>query len=499
MENQDLNSDQEPKIQGNYKGPVENDPTKFHLEKKPSAILENMIDVLKSIFSIKEGLVSYADVVKEAKEGVGMTGYNVWILMCSIAIASVGLNINSTAIIVGAMLISPLMGPIRGIGFGVGINDFTLLVRSIKNLGITVGVSLAVSFFYFLISPIDTITEQLLIRTEPTFLDVVIAFVGGLAGVIAVVKGKKDTVIPGVAIATALMPPLCTAGYGLAVGKFNYFFGASYLFLINSVLIALSTLLIIRYFNFPKREYLDPKIETKVKTYIVLFMLVVVAPSGYLFYRMTKKSIFESNSAAFIENVVVLSTKGIVTPKVWYHPDSSSINIIIQGDIIDEKTKEIWQSQLINYDLENTYLHIFQPEDYKSFVDEKLRDVLDRKSGRHQELVGLVMEKEAKINELNEKISFIQNQKNSSIEGLKGVIQDFKIDHPECIDIYINQQYAVKNENIDTTFSLLLKVEKSMNYRQRKKLKSRMAKKLVLKLKERDYHKQDSIPVYIVE
>ena len=497
MENQENDQPKSIKVEGNYKGPVENDPTKFHIEKEPSAILTSIFDFIKSIFSIKDDIVGYAEVVSETKDGVQMTGYNVWILMCSIAIASVGLNVNSTAVIVGAMLISPLMGPIRGIGLSIGINDFTLLVRSLKNLGITVGVSLAVSFLYFLISPIDTITEQLFIRTEPTFLDVVVAFVGGLAGVIAVVKGKKDTVIPGVAIATALMPPLCTAGYGLAVGNFNYFLGASYLFLINSVLIALSTLLIVRYFNFPKREYLDPKIENKVRTYIIVFMIVIVAPSGYLFYKMTKKNIFESNAIAFVQSVVEPSTKGIVTQKIMYHPDSSSINIIIQGDIIDEKTKVIWQNQLANYNLKDVNLHVFQGGDYKSFVDERLKDVLNRQTGGSEELVGLIMEKDNKLSEIAEKLENIEHGSEQLSLNLRGMIQDFKIDYPECSEIYINQQFSSDSVGLDTTYTLTIKLDKRLSSKLENELKNKMAKKLLLKLRDRYDLKQDSIPVYI--
>ncbi|MFK8038387.1 MAG: TIGR00341 family protein [Crocinitomicaceae bacterium] len=484
-------------VKGNYKGPIEKDPTKFHIEKKPIAILGSIIDFIKSIFSIKDGLVSYAEVVKETKEGVTMTGYNVWILMCSIAIASVGLNVNSTAVIVGAMLISPLMGPIRGIGLGIGINDFTLLIRSLKNLGITVGVSLTISFVYFLVSPIETMTEQLFIRTEPTFLDVVVAFVGGLAGVIAVVKGKKDTVIPGVAIATALMPPLCTGGYGLAVGNFNYFFGASYLFLINSVLIALSTLLIVRYFNFPKREYVDPKIESKVRAYIVVFMVVVVAPSGYLFYKMTKKNIFEANSYEFVEQVVKPNTKGVVTQNTEYGPDSSYIDLIIQGDIIDENTKLIWENQLAAYNLTGTHLHIFQGGDYKTFIDERLKDVLEHSSGGNDELVSLIVEKDSKLAELTERMEALQNHNNKSVLDFRELISDFKIDHPYCSDIYINQQYSSDSVGIDTTYTLFVKLKKKMSSRQKDDLKKKMASKLVFKLKNRNYHKQDSVPVYI--
>ncbi len=369
-----------------YQNIVDNDPTKFTIDKKPVAFLSSLFDFIKEIFSIKDAMIPYSQVVKETKEGVAMKGYNVWILICSIVIASVGLNVNSPAVIIGAMLISPLMGPIRGIGFGVGINDFTLLIRSIKNLGVTVGVSLGTSFLYFLITPIDTLTEQLFIRMEPTFLDVVVAFVGGFAGVIAAVQGKNDTVIPGVAIATALMPPLCTAGYGLAVGNFNYFFGASYLFLINSVLIALSSLIVIRYLNFPKREYVNPKIERKVKTYIVVFMAVVIAPSAYLFYRMALRNIFEKNASEFVSEIVEPGTNGVVSHIAFYKNDKEPcIEITIHGDIIGGERLKMWEKLKLKYNLdEDVELKIVQDGDYKSFIKERLKDVLAKSEGNEE-------------------------------------------------------------------------------------------------------------------
>ena len=482
-----------------YQEAIDSDPTKFKIEKKPVAFLTNLLDFIRDIFSIKDGPIFYSSVIKEVKEGVAVKGYNVWILMCSIAIASVGLNVNSTAVIVGAMLISPLMGPIRGIGFGVAINDFTLLIRSLKNLGVTVGVSLGISFLYFLITPVDTLTEQLFIRTEPTFLDVVVAFVGGLAGVIAVVKGKNDTVIPGVAIATALMPPLCTAGYGLAVGNLNFFLGASYLFLINSVLIALSTLLIIRYLNFPKREYVDPKIERKVKTYIVIFMFtIVIVPSGYLFYEMARRTIFESNANQYIEKVVKPSTDGKISSSVVFSRDSTFIDIVIQGDIINDKTKIIWEKQKSAYGLkEHVSINLYQDGDYKLFIDEKLKDVMDNNAGS-KELIDLVIDKDKRIADLQKEIENIKSTYTTKeLINIQEVIHDFKIDHPECSQININKAYGIDQHGaMDTSFTISIRFIESVSNKDQINIKGRLSNKLKHKLIKRNYTKQDSIPVY---
>ncbi len=497
-ESQDLPQDEE-KASNGYQDAINTDPTKFKIEKKPVAFLSNLIDFVKTIFSIREELISYSHVVKEVKDGIAVQGYNVWILMCSIAIASVGLNVNSTAVIVGAMLISPLMGPIRGIGFGVGINDFTMIMRSLKNLGITVGVSLGVSFLYFLISPIDTITEQLFIRTEPTFLDVVIAFFGGLAGVMAVVNGKNDTVIPGVAIATALMPPLCTAGYGLAVGNLNFFLGALYLFVINSVLISLSTLIVVRYFNFPKREYVDPKIERKVKTYIIAFMVVVViGPSGYLFYKMAQKTIFENNANDFIAKVIRPNTVGKVSSTIVINSDSAYIDVVIQGAIVSEQTKALWLKQKPDYDLkENVGINIYQDGDYKTFFDQKLKDVLANNVGS-KDLLNMIKERDFKITELMDKLEKIRTgNQTKSIINMQELIQDFKIDYPQCVNISINQAYTTNNLGVpDTNYTVSVRFGPDVSVQNQNLIKERLADKLKLKLKQRDYTKQDSIPVY---
>ena len=179
------------------------------------------------------------------------------ILVLAILIASLGLNTNSTAVIIGAMLISPLMGPIIGIGLGVGICDFALIKRALRNLVMAAGFSVVASTIYFIISPVSEGHSELLARTSPTIYDVLIGFVGGFAGILAIGSTSKGNVIPGVAIATALMPPLCTAGYGLATLQFNYFFGASYLFIINSIYIAFATFLGVKLLRYKTADTVD--------------------------------------------------------------------------------------------------------------------------------------------------------------------------------------------------------------------------------------------------
>jgi len=211
---------------------------------------------LRDRFDLGEDSALQDEVVDNICRGVDFRGTNLWVLIFATFVASLGLNVNSTAVIIGAMLISPLMGPIMGMGLSVGINDFDLLKRSVRNFGFMVLVSILTSTLYFVVSPLSGAQSELLARTVPTTYDVLIAFFGGLAGIVA--QSRRDrtsTVIPGVAIATALMPPLCTAGYGLATLQLNYFLGAFYLFFINTVFIAIATFVVVRFLKYRRHSH----------------------------------------------------------------------------------------------------------------------------------------------------------------------------------------------------------------------------------------------------
>src|SRR5664279_1089280 len=212
----------------------------------------------QNILNIREN-TDFEKTRSAISEGVSLRGYNLWILICSTVLASIGLDTNSTAVIIGAMLISPLMSPILGVGLSLAINDKQLLFRSLGDLFLAVLISLAVSILYFFLSPLGEPTPELQARTFPTLLDVLIALFGGIAGIVSISRHDQTNAIPGVAIATALMPPLCTAGFGLATLNWDYFFGAFYLFFINAVFISLATYLIARYLHFPEKEFTDLK------------------------------------------------------------------------------------------------------------------------------------------------------------------------------------------------------------------------------------------------
>ncbi|MBD3636481.1 MAG: DUF389 domain-containing protein [Crocinitomicaceae bacterium] len=482
--------------------PNEHDPTKIRIDKNPANLISGMAGFLKSILSLRNVKYDIQGVLENVRDGIVFSGYNVWVLMCSIIVASVGLNMDSTAVIIGAMLISPLMGPIRGIGFGVAMNDFKLLLDSLKNFGITVAISVTTSYVYFLITPIHDVTDNLFARTEPTFLDVVIAFFGGLSGVIALSKKKADTVIPGVAIATALMPPLCTAGFGLATGQWNYFLGASYLFLLNSLLIATSTYLFIRYLKFPKKEYVSPKIEKRVKAYTLLFIIVTVAPSIYMFYRMTKRSIFESNSEAFV-NEIVMNTDPNITVDATYHFDweDSYILMEISNYYADDYVIEQWNRHKERYELEKVDLRIKQGRDNMTIWQEMLDEYSKSNEGANT-VASVLHEVEMDNRKLRKKIEEMEKNPIPKEDPfkVKDLLAGFKIDYPEYSNIAIDRGFMLNNKNeLDTIYTLTVKFKNNVNPSERAKLNSKLSRRVKLELKQKANFKQDSVHVYTLE
>jgi len=299
------------------------------------------------------------DIIDDRIRGdIHMKGSNLWILMFAIFVASIGLNVNSTAVIIGAMLISPLMGPIMGIGYGAGINDFELIRRSFKNLAIATFIGLLTSTLYFLISPLDTAQSELLARTTPTAWDVLIGFFGGLAGIVGATRKEKSNVIPGVAIATALMPPLCTAGFGLATGHWSYFFGAFYLYTINFVFIALSAFLVVRAFNIAKKKYIDPEVAKRAKRYIFAVAIATILPSSYLAYQLVGKEVFKVKATAFVNEQLNFKNTNVAQIKI--DPKSREIKVFLIGDHVAQAKLNDISLRLSNAGLENAKLKIYQ-------------------------------------------------------------------------------------------------------------------------------------------
>ena len=298
------------------------------------------------------------EIIKQISSGVTFHGANLWVLIFAVFIASLGLNVNSTAVIIGAMLISPLMGPISGMGLAVGIDDFNLLKRSVKNYLVATVISVITAMIYFIISPISEAQSELLARTSPTLYDVLIAIFGGAAGILALCTKGKGNVIPGVAIATALMPPLCTAGYGLAVGEFSFFFGALYLFFINTVFIALSTFIGVRMLRFQHRTFADAAALQRVRKYIFAIVVITMIPATYMTTQIIRESIQDNNTQQFVKNELTLKGTYIISNK--RNDESKTIRIVAVGEPIGEDTIKKAQENLKEYSLEGYKLVIIQ-------------------------------------------------------------------------------------------------------------------------------------------
>ncbi|MGQ9864470.1 MAG: TIGR00341 family protein [Bacteroidia bacterium] len=297
------------------------------------------------------------NILQRIRAGVEFRGINLWVLITAIIVASVGLNVNSTAVIIGAMLISPLMGPIIGVGVSLAVYDFKLFFRSLRNLAYATGVSILTSSLYFLLSPIKDPGNELVARTEPTFWDVLIAFFGGLSGIIAATSRERNTnVIAGVAIATALMPPLCTVGYGIGTGQTDFFLGAFYLYLINAVFISLSAYLLARALQLPEVTFLDPLRKRRVHLGIYTLVILVFTPSLYLAYRLVTKVVLQKNLQRFIQTEV----ESPYTHVLKWSTEGKKLSVVLVGEALTQKDKEILQTKLPRYELEGWKVEIIQ-------------------------------------------------------------------------------------------------------------------------------------------
>ncbi|MBL8019620.1 MAG: TIGR00341 family protein [Leptospirales bacterium] len=317
---------------------------------------------IRAYLDLSHGQATPEQVIENIRSSAELNAGNFWVLLLAILVASVGLNINAAAVIIGAMLISPLMGPIMAIGLGAGINDFELMRRSATNLGFAALASILVSALYFTLSPLQVEGNELLSRTSPTAWDVLIAVFGGLAGIIGATRSDKSNVVPGVAIATALMPPLCTAGYGLATGNLKFFGGALYLFYVNSICIGVGTLIVCRVLRYPRVAYVDPLRRRRVRRTIAAIVIVSVLPSGYFAYKLVQKTIFEKNAATFIEKEIGFGQTEILNRSVSY--ENASIVVVTMGRPLSPDELKRLSQRLADYGLENTRLGIRSSLDF---------------------------------------------------------------------------------------------------------------------------------------
>lgn len=393
--------------------------------------------------------------IDNISRSVEFRGVNVWILAFAIVIASVGLNVNSTAVIIGAMLISPLMSPIMGIGLAIGISDNDLLRKSLRNLMIMVLISLLASTTYFLLTPLSDAQSELLARTKPTVFDVLIALFGGLAGIVATSrKQEKVTVVSGVAIATALMPPLCTAGYGLGTGQWIYFFGAFYLFFINSFFIALATFLMVRYLKFPRKHFVDAQHERKVRRSILVFSLIIIIPSIFIGINVIRETSFNSQAIKYVsemEHSAVLENVQIINVKRQYSAKEQSITLSLVGTPLTPEQVEYLQKRLDDFGLSKAKLVLRQTGGNTLDIDaqsEMIQQILERKEVQLAERDSTILRLREQIEQLENKSTITPEQLVREVQVLFPSVESMTFSIADEIDVKTAKKQQIPVVNV---------------------------------------------------
>ena len=337
--------------------------------------------IAKRFFNALPDKTDETATVEQISDGVTFRGANLWVLIFAIFIACLGLNLNSTAVIIGAMLISPLMGPIIGMGLAVGRADLELLKRSLINYGVSTVISVLTAALYFQLTPLTEAQSELLARTSPTLYDVLIALFGGAAGILALSTGGKGNVIPGVAIATALMPPLCTAGYGLAMGEWSFFFGACYLFFINTVFIALATYLGVRLLQFKPKQFVDKARLAVVNRYIAVIVVVTMLPAVYMTTQIIRQSVFENHVKQFVKQELHQPGTRILSEQA--DRETKTLDVVALGAALPNEMIEAARQRLADYQLADYQLNVIQGAQSDSLL------LARNNAGTQQSLSGL--------------------------------------------------------------------------------------------------------------
>ena len=393
-------------------------------------MFKNFIDYLKILVKryIQIGEhVDTKDAAERIKSAIWFRGPNVWILAFAIVLASVGLNVNSTAVIIGAMLVSPLMGPIIGVGLSLGTNDTDLLKASAKNLLVMVIISLIASTLFFILSPLALVNPtELEARTSPTIYDVLIAFFGGLAGILENSRKERGTVLSGVAIATALMPPLCTAGYGLAHLNMHFFLGALYLFVINSVFIALATYLMVLYLKFQKASGISPELAKRRRNIISAVLFIVLVPSIWSAFNLVRENNFERNAKAFVEN------NRIVGPRTYvydYSVKGRHVNVAMAGEPLSDSCRTVFLEKAAKVGIKNKNItlteHSFGMSQQQ--MDEMINEIYSRTGQEMADNLLIIENLRSRVDSLS-----------AAVEALTAARADTTVvNEPDTLNIYL--------------------------------------------------------------
>lgn len=411
-------------------------------------------------FTIGEEKEDLQTVITNISNGIIFRGTNLWILIFAIFVASLGLNINSTAVIIGAMLISPLMGPIMGIGLSMGISDLSLLRKALYNYGVATVAALATSTLYFLVSPLNEAHSEILARTSPTIYDVLIALFGGLAGMVATLSKQKGNVLPGVAIATALMPPLCTAGYGLATWQFSFFTGAFYLFIINTVFIALATLLIVRFSHFPYKQISEKKTGRIAQRIIWAVVLVTLLPSIWFGYQMVQQNKFSSKANRFISAEAHFPGDYLLSKKI--NAADKKITLVFGGETIMDDMIAALKNRLPLYNLHSAELEVKQG--FASLSESKM----EQKNEQLQQLTAALKAAEEKNELLKKRADSIQSMQNMSAQ----VFREIKAQYTTVQSAIIQPSVSYSDSSATATIVVLLNVISNFTLSEKDKLEN---------------------------
>ena len=386
---------------------------------------------------------------RSIRKNIEFRGPNAWILAVAIMIASVGLNVNSIPVIIGAMLISPLMGPIFGLGLGLGINDIDLMKQAGKNLLVMVSISLAVSLIYFLITPLSLSNPtELLARTKPTIFDVMIALFGGFAGIFEQCRKEKGTVFSGVAIATALMPPLCTAGFGLATGNLSCFLGAIYLFCINCLFITLATYFLVRYFRFKKTEYEDPKFALRTQRLTSVLIAIFLIPSIWSAIILVKQTNFEKKATLFVEGHRSIENSVIYDYKID-HEDQSVLKIFLTGETLSVSGRNNLYAYAKEFGIREEQIIV------KEYTTQQTKDTEAVFKGIYERLDSQIEEYEKTIDHLKAELAVA---KQSQLPYTQ-LANEISANYPEIKHICIGQGAQIDIDSLKTTPCIIVKVK----------------------------------------
>ncbi|PHQ29430.1 DUF389 domain-containing protein [Leeuwenhoekiella nanhaiensis] len=417
--------------------------------------------------------------IEAVKKDISFKGHNAWILIFAIFVASIGLNVGSTAVIIGAMLISPLMGPIVGAGLSLAINDVEMLRRSMINLAVMVSLSVLTAFIYFLLIPLKADNSELLGRTYPTILDVLVAIFGGLALIVA--KTKKGTiasVIFGVAIATALMPPLCTVGYGLAIGNGAYATGALYLFSINAVFIALSTFVVSKLLGFPMVKYANSRRRRFISQMASAIGIVVMVPSMFLFYNLYKEQVFKNEATNFVEETVKHDGTSILSPNIDYK--DKKVELFLIGNLVPKNTIAKWKEEFAsNPKLAIAELRINQGADQSTAMAEQLSNQV--KTGILEDLYA---NNQQAIADKNQQILLLENELNrlkSAALPFQSLSEEVHVNYEDIERFGFSNTINTNFEKADTIPTFMIAWKPSLSEAQKRKEEQKL--KTWLKLK----------------